>query len=292
MIPINVIENFKAGLAKFDSLPQDERVKLIGTQLWARRLVNQDEPSQHKIDELIRYFDRCGTPDETNSFEYADFLLHGGGSRAILGCRVSSPNDANPTPTKRIVNWGGVKLAVQHEQGDLRFEGATPLQCAYGCILGSYGKAEDGKGIDFYLANEPGDKIYVALQSEINGAQPESKWLIGFESLDAAKTTLTAHIGEARLQGIREAELWELEGILAKRVDYNEFVQSFTIYRAIQPQPEVPLITRSVFLCLSVPPSKLIDIPETTPFLEIISRETNPHITLVYCGEVELVPTR
>jgi Inorganic Pyrophosphatase len=111
--------------------------------------------------------------------------------------------DAFPTYKTRVKTPAGT-LGITHQPGDKRF--GRPMMANYGHLLGSYGKAEDGKAWDFYLGDDPDNEgLYEVLQTTPDGLPDERKFITHCRDRDHAREVFLSHAGRDRLGYIRPA---------------------------------------------------------------------------------------
>lgn len=109
-------------------------------------------------------------------------------------------------PTKRVLNWNGLKIGITHEAGDTRH--GTEMRSPYGRLYRSYGQAQDGKAIDFYVVDESGSLFKIRQLAE-DGTVDEVKYAIA-PSLQEARDAYLAHVPRDRFGGIELADPEEL----------------------------------------------------------------------------------
>jgi hypothetical protein len=106
---------------------------------------------------------------------------------------------------KRQTSFDGLPIKVEHDPGDTRTgtsrDGKTwsrKMYASYGYVPGTKGMAADGDAIDIYLAAEPvpGSKVYEVSQNKKGGGFDEHKYMLGYESADAAKAEYLRHMPE------------------------------------------------------------------------------------------------
>lgn len=105
---------------------------------------------------------------------------------------------------KRIIQLQGLPIAIEHEVGENRFQGAKPLTCAYGHIRGSYGDALDGMSLDVYVGNHYDNPQIYKIRQLIpeTGEVDEDKYFLAMRDLDQARKTFLATAGRSRFGGI------------------------------------------------------------------------------------------
>lgn len=157
----------------------------------------------------------------------ADKVNPGGTCQHWQGWTEDVPRMDGNEPTKRVINWNGLKIGVTHESGDRRF--GYPLRgVSYGRIYRSYGQAEDGKAIDCWIGPDlSSDKAFWFQQLDPEDGSPdEMKLVIGFSDRVAAKHSLQdnlpLYLREAIFGGLFDVSPVELDAYRNNSEPKNE----------------------------------------------------------------------
>ncbi|HEY9644379.1 MAG TPA: DUF935 family protein [Coleofasciculaceae cyanobacterium] len=143
----------------------------------------------------------------------------------------STPDFAEPT--KRVLNWNGLKIGITHETGDERH--GTKMRSPYGRLYRSYGQAQDGKAIDFYVLDESGELFKIRQLTE-DGTLDEIKYAIA-PSLTEARDAYLAHVPRSLFGGIEAADPSELSAYAYQEEEEDaigEWIVSFSEDGAIE----------------------------------------------------------
>jgi Inorganic Pyrophosphatase/Phage portal protein len=112
-------------------------------------------------------------------------------------------------PAKKIITWNDRKIGVQFSVGDKRFGKNMP--CTYGYLIKH--KGEDGMALDCYVgANLASPFIYKITQIDPEtGNFDEFKFMIGFSSLEEARTTYLKVIPKKYFGKISYSSILEID---------------------------------------------------------------------------------
>lgn len=153
-----------------------------------------------------------------------------GGSCVLVGGRVEPSGTcqlwepwAEPVlredgnePTKKVINWNGLRIGITHEAGNARF--GYPLRgVSYGRIYRTYGQAEDGRAIDCWVGPdlESGKAFWFQQLDPEDGSPDELKLVIGFPDRLTAKNVLQdnlpLYLRDAMFGGLFEVSPVELD---------------------------------------------------------------------------------
>src|SRR5687767_2821887 len=111
---------------------------------------------------------------------------------------------------KRSFAWNNLDIAIEHEVGDVRFDGAPPLKSAYGFVKKTVGA--DNEALDVYIGpNLDSPHIFRVKQMTVDGlAYDECKWFIGYDSAFQATFAYLAQMPPQFFGGIDRSSLDEI----------------------------------------------------------------------------------
>jgi capsid portal protein len=121
---------------------------------------------------------------------------------------------------KRKLGLDDIQLRLEYLPGDIRFEGkpwATEMKVSYGYIART--EADDGEGVDVYLARNADltAPVYLIEQMTEAGEFDETKVMMGYSSMDAARESFLDHMPLWALGTIRDMNHEEFREYLNRR---------------------------------------------------------------------------
>lgn len=122
----------------------------------------------------------------------------------------SNPRMDTASPTKRVMQWNGLKIGITHEAGqDYRF--GQKVGVSYGRLYGSYGDAADGKAHDFLVGEDlDNPQVFALQQLTPEGLKDEVKYGIGFNSALEFKQAYQAEL-PPKLKDSMFGGVWEVD---------------------------------------------------------------------------------
>lgn len=132
----------------------------------------------------------------------------------------------------QVIKWQGLDIGLEYKPGDIRFRGTgheRKLRHGYGHIR-NY-KGADGEALDCYLSPdffneiEPTNLIFEVSQlSPEDGDFDEHKLMLGFESINQAKSAYLQEMSEPFFGGIKKVGIDDLEQYRKPKASFNEEV--------------------------------------------------------------------
>lgn len=113
-----------------------------------------------------------------------------------------SPHQDDATPVQRKLTWQGFTIGLQYRPGDKRH--GRPLLCSYGHIESTRGA--DNMALDVYLGGDLTLPNIYEVDQHINGAFDEHKYIIGVDSIEAARRLYLSAMPPKFLGDIREVQ--------------------------------------------------------------------------------------